>query len=539
MTSLFDKNSDLTICKTKATNTTQQLITYDLYNAFKYNKSAGFNNIEIIDIYLLETILEMGKYHKNYFTNSQSIPEYGIKKHIQNISQNNLSNNIDDYYQSNDFCDWIIEYSEQLKNNAVKTGVWKHYCEIELPFAIAMLSLTKNGIKLNSTLIDNIYSGIHQAKQKIYFALEANSLCGTSINDLNDWINGYGYNEYFPAGRDNLTIQDIALLEDHHQVFKIFSRYEKVKRIENIINKLKQTSTVFPQFMMIVSSTTRCTSRDPNIMGLPKIFRPIVIPSQKNYGIVECDYAQMEVGIIAALANDKNLIYDFNNSDVYQTVGDLLFKRKDAASRKKAKIIFLGILYGLSKRTLAKRLSLNTNETESLLATLFNRYQPLLKFLSQTEEFGRINGYSINITGLKRYRINRCVEPTYWEKNWFKNFPVQASASSVFKRAIVRINSALKSADFNLLIPHYDAVVFEAPLNQLKQYILDVKSCMVKSMQEYFPNLMPKISVNDYNPTCWNDEGQMNSVDKFIRNPLYGINVKEKRTGNIDWSEYI
>ncbi|MBF0231245.1 MAG: hypothetical protein HQK63_16905 [Desulfamplus sp.] len=227
----------------------------------------------------------------------------------------------------------------------------------------------------------------------------------------------------------------------------------------------------------------------------------------------------------------------FTDSDVYQTVGSFLFKKKDAASRKKAKIIFLGILYGLSKKTLAKRLSLNINETESLLATLFNRYQALLRFLSQTEEFGRTNGYSVNITGLKRYRLKRYVEPTYWENNWFKNFPVQASASSVFKNAVVMINDSLESGSFNLLIPHYDAVVFEAPLNQLKQYILDVKSCMVKSMQKYFPDLMPKISVNDYNPTCWNDEGQTESVEQFIKNPLYGINLKEKRIGNIDWSQ--
>lgn len=539
-TSLFSDFFDFSIQKTIHSASSHVLITYDLFNTLRNGQDIlNLEKFEIIDIYLLEMILDLGRYHRKYFSDLKLVPECGIKKHIHSFSSQNSGPKNSSCFLSDDFVDWVIGYSRYLKEEAKKREVWEHYRNIEIPFAISLLHLSRKGITLDNRQMSKIGSNINEAKQRIYFAFDSNNLCGSDLKDLNDWINAYGFNDFFPAGRDNLRLEDISLLEDQHQVFKIFARHEKIKRIEHFINRYRHLSVVFPKFMILGSSTARCTSRDPNIMGIPKAFRPVIVPSNENYGIVECDYAQMEVGIIGALSRDRNLIYDFNNSDVYQTVGEFLFKGKDDASRKKAKIIFLGILYGLSKKTLAKRLNQDLNSTEALFRSLFSRYRSLQRYLTSIEESGKKLGYAQNITGLKRYRFKKDIEPTFWEKNWFKNFPVQASASSVFKNSIILINDLLKSKDFNLLVPHYDAIVFEAPLNQLEDRINDVKSCMITSMQMFFPDLIPRIKVNDRNPACWNEPGSDNSLEQLINNPLFDINIKTNRSNNINWLEYL
>lgn len=535
-TSLFDGSNNKFVRKEVQKGISHRVITYDILKSdFKEPIRIVKANYEILDIYLLESILYLGKFHNRYYDNFTEIPKFGIKKYISKNKDKDKSI----FYNSSDFINYIIEYAEQLKQNAIKKDVWQHYYLIELPFALSLLKLSKRGVALNNNKIDLLYSKIRDAKSKIALALGINNVAGTQLKDINDWIKNYGYDSFYPAYKSELSLNDIKLLKDEHQVFKIFLRYEKFTRIENILESIKGKNTVFPQYNVVGTSTARCTSKNPNIMGVPKLFRSLIIPSLDNYGIVECDYSQMEVGIIAALAQDANLINDFNNSDVYSEVGDFLFFKKNEDTRNKAKVVFLGLLYGLSKNTLAKRLSMTIHDLYNLLQVLFSRYQSLLKYLTEAEQFGKRHGYCVNITRLKRYRNDVSVPVSYWEKNWFKNFPVQASASSVFKKAIIQIASRVDLNNFYLIVPHYDAVVFEAPIIKLKQTTEIVKECMITSMQEYFPKLLPKISINDQDISCWNDKGAKYTIEELIENPLLGIDIHQKKVGNIDWSEYL
>ncbi len=62
---------------------------------------------------------------------------------------------------------------------------------------------------------------------------------------------------------------------------------------------------------------------------------------------------------------------------------------------------------------------------------------------------------------------------------------------------------------------------------------------MITSMTEYFPKLKPKVTVNDADPSCWNSEKKSNSIQTFLDDPLSGIDIREKPSSNVDWSEYL
>jgi DNA polymerase I-like protein with 3'-5' exonuclease and polymerase domains len=410
---------------------------------------------------------------------------------------------------------------------------------VELPFSLSLFHLSKNGIAFQTSKIERILRKTKAAKQHLYNALEVNNLTGFEIKDLNDWIKGYGFKEYFPAYRDAISINDLALLEDSHQVFKIFLRIDKLKRIENFLLSLKGQYIVYPNYKMMGTATGRCTSNSPNVMGIPRIFRSIVIPSRDDFGIIECDYSQMEIGVAAALSCDTNLIKDFNSEDVYIKTSNWLFEKGKTVSRNKAKIMFLGIQYGLSNNTIAKRLEISLTETNEILNQFYARYHNLYEYLKEQERIGAKIGWVKSVSGLKRHRLDRSAPPNYWENNWFKNFPIQSSAASVFKGAISKIYQKFKDTPFNLLIPLYDSVVFEAPLKNIKEITNGVVECMVSSMKDYFPDLQPKVSVNDSNLSYWNAGENNESIDNFLKNPVYDIDIRDKPSSNVNWSEYL
>jgi DNA polymerase I-like protein with 3'-5' exonuclease and polymerase domains len=511
------------------------LIVYDLYN-FLSNKNVlkkQFLKESIIDIYLLESILFLGKYHKKNFSKKEyKVPQYGLRKIINEMDIK--TNEITDYREN-----WIVDYAKKLQNQAVEYNVYDYYINIEIEFVLSLFELTKQGISVDSDKINKTKEKLQNAKQKLYFSLEKNNVPGIDLNALNDWAKGYGFYEYFPRTDSEIYFNDLPLLEEKHQVFKIFKRLNKLNRVGNFLSKLTQDSKIYPEYKTIGTVTGRCTAKNPNVMGIPKIFRPIIIPSKKGLGIVECDYAQMEVGVIAALSNDRKLIEDFNTGDVYSSVGSWLFGKTEKSYRPKAKILFLGILYGMSKKMISKHLDITISKVDSIFKKFFNKYSAVAIYLSQLEIDGGKNGYAQNIFGLKRYRYERNIQPSYWEKNWFKNFPVQSTAAVIFKKAIISIKKHLQNQQFNLLVPLYDSIVFEGPINKIENITNQVVDYMIKSMKDVFPVLEPKISVNKNNTSCWNDNGKVNSIEKFLSDPLHDIDIYEHKIGNVDWTKYL
>ena len=537
-TSHFDDHFPDTVSYRIKDASENRLVCYDLCNALSHNEWDIGKYDEILDVYLFESIINLGKFHRNYFKSGQDIPTRGLRKHVTDIMTESPTEWVRAPKFPQDFLPRLKAYAEKCRKHACAVGTWNHYRDIEVPFSLALYNLSRNGIKIDLKRIETIHSNIENAQQKLERALEINNLGGTEIRDLNAWIKAYDFDEYFPAGRNEISIKDLSLLEDQHQVFKIFLRFNKLKRIRNILKNFGDQAVIKPFYKTMGAVTGRCTSIKPNIMGIPKIFRPIVVPSQKNFGIVECDYSQMEVGVAAALSGDRNLIHDFNTGDVYERTGEHLFGNSSPKSRNKAKIIFLGIQYGMSKNTLAKRLGIGRSATSEILNNIYAKYSHLKNFLNNQEKLGEKDGFVSSISGLRRYRRYPNSKASYWEKNWFKNFPVQSSAATVFKRAIIKIHEQFKDEPFNLLVPLYDSVVFEAPLNQLSDITDGVKECMIESMTDYFPVLKPKVTVNDTDPSCWNSEGKSNSIETFLNDPLSGINIREKSSNNADWSDY-
>jgi DNA polymerase-1 len=297
---------------------------------------------------------------------------------------------------------------------------------------------------------------------------------------------------------------------------------------------------VHPFHRQLGTHTGRQTSKWPNILGLERVLRPLIVPDP-GCGIGEVDYSQIEVGIAAAVYQDSKLIEMYNSEDVYSAMAQHFysnrlseedrslpgsdFKRKHPELRELMKTCTLGIIYGITAHGLS--LLLNTRKTEAtiLQERFMNMFPQLQGALVLASAFGAIRGYATTMTGLRRYRAKRG-RVSNWEKNWLTNHPVQGSAAVVFKVAGNRLDVLYQQYNARLIIPLHDAFVFEAPLEVLNEVALLTERVMCETVREYFPELRPKAEVNIRRLDCWNKDGDADALIRWLEDPLMEVGIK-------------
>ena len=178
----------------------------------------------------------------------------------------------------------------------------------------------------------------------------------------------------------------------------------------------------------------------------------------------------------------------------------------------------LGLIYGLTAHGLAKYLSVTPAEVATVQTRFLDMFPALQKELATAGAVGGRRGYAVTASGLRRYRA-RGGAVTNWERNWMTNHPVQGSAAVVFKAAGNRLDRLYRRHDAWLVLPMHDAFVFEAPLASLDEVARITERTMCETVQEWFPELEPRVEVNIERPECWNKDGQADSVERWMTDP--------------------
>jgi len=295
---------------------------------------------------------------------------------------------------------------------------------------------------------------------------------------------------------------------------------------------------VHPDHRQLGTHTGRQTCCNPNLLGLDRVLRPVVVPDPGR-GIGDVDWSQVEVGIAAAIYRDPILIKMFNTDDVYsamakhsyrdqlseadRSLGADEFKRLHRPFRERMKTCTLGIIYGLTPRGLALYLNTSRVEAKALLARFMSMFPALRQALTDAAHFGAARGYVSTSSGLQRHRADRRTPASAWERNWMTNHPVQGSAAAIFKDAGNRLDRLYPQYDAWLIVPFHDAFVFEAPLGVLDEVARLTAQVMCQTLQEHFPELRPRVEVNACHPECWNKEGHAGALERWFEDPTYSV----------------
>ncbi|MDA7750026.1 DNA polymerase I [Candidatus Pelagibacter sp.] len=270
------------------------------------------------------------------------------------------------------------------------------------------------------------------------------------------------------------------LVLDWRQLSKLKNTYSDALP-EHINPTSKRVHT---SFLLAATTTGRLASSDPNLQNIPiksddgKDIRK-AFTAEKGFTLISADYNQIEMRILADLADVKELKKAFkNNEDIHRLTASQVFdvelKKVDQDMRRKAKAINFGIIYGISQYGLAKQINVSNHEADEFLNAYFSRFPEIKVYMDDTIKFCRKSGYVNNIFG-RRSHFNGINDKNFNVRNFQErasiNAPIQGSASEIMRLAMIRLDKNFKSLKNNkskILLQIHDELIFEVPEKEVR-----------------------------------------------------------------------
>ena len=292
----------------------------------------------------------------------------------------------------------------------------------------------------------------------------------------------------------------IALkLLDYRTVTKLRSTY--TEGLLAIINK--KTGKVHTSFNQTVAATGRLSSANPNLQNIPirteigRTLRKAFVPEKKGNLILSADYSQIELRIMAHLADDENMIKAFERKhDIHAETASKIFNVKadkvDQSMRRKAKEVNFGIIYGIQAFGLSGRLNIDQREARDIIQAYFRQYPTINAWLEKTKQFARTKGYTETLAGRRRYLPNinnKNAIVRQRDERIAINMPVQGTAADMIKIAMINIWEEFKKEKLKtkMLLQVHDELVFEVEKGEAEDVKRIVENKMKRAIKMNVP----------------------------------------------------
>lgn len=282
----------------------------------------------------------------------------------------------------------------------------------------------------------------------------------------------------------------IAGILEHRQLSKLKSTY--VDALPLLVDR--GTGRVHTTFNQVVTATGRLSSTDPNLQNIPVRtdvggrIREAFIPGHEGWRIMTSDYSQIELRIMAHLSADPVLIESFRRGeDIHRRTASAIFgvplDEVDVRLRDQAKAVNFGIIYGISGFGLAKGTGVSRKEAERFIQRYFERYSGVERFVDNTIQQAREQGYVTTLYKRRRYlpdllASNRTMRA--FAERTARNTPVQGTAADLIKLAMIEVRRRMieRGLRAQMLLQVHDELVFEVPEGEVMELARLVKSAM-------------------------------------------------------------
>jgi DNA polymerase-1 len=284
-------------------------------------------------------------------------------------------------------------------------------------------------------------------------------------------------------------------LLDFRTVNKLRTTY--TEGLLKIINK--HTGKIHTSFNQTVAATGRLSSVNPNLQNIPirtdigRNLRKAFIPERKSNLILSADYSQIELRIMAHLAQDENMIKAFERKrDIHSETASKIFKVKpekvDINMRRKAKEVNFGIIYGIQAFGLSSRLNIEQNEAREIIQAYFREFSKVNEWLEKTKKFARENGYTETLAGRRRYLPNinnKNAVVRQRDERIAINMPVQGSAADLIKIAMINISQEFRKEKLRskMILQVHDELIFDCDKEEADEVEKIVSNKMKRALK--------------------------------------------------------
>ncbi|WP_319567442.1 DNA polymerase I [Cohaesibacter marisflavi] len=396
---------------------------------------------------------------------------------------------------------WMI-----LKPRLAADGMTSVYERLERPLLPVLRRMEKRGVSVDRQILSQLSGTFAQGMAGL--EEEIHGLAGSPFNigspkQLGDILFG---EMGLPGGKKTKTgawstsasvLEDLAA-EGHElpkkvvewrQLSKLKSTYTDA--LPHFINP--ETKRVHTSYSLAATSTGRLASSDPNLQNIPvrteagRKIRTAFVAENGNK-LISADYSQIELRVLAHMADIPQLKKAFEDGlDIHAMTASEMFHvpldEMDAATRRRAKAINFGIIYGISAFGLANQLGISRSEAKTYIDTYFERFPGIRDYMEATKKAAREQGYVETIFGRKiHYPEINSKNPNMrnFQERAAINAPIQGSAADILRRAMVRMEDALSDASLSarMLLQVHDELIFEVPEGQVDDTIKVVRTIM-------------------------------------------------------------
>lgn len=296
------------------------------------------------------------------------------------------------------------------------------------------------------------------------------------------------------------------LLMEHRGLSKLKSTY--TDKLPQLINA--KTGRVHTSYNQAVTATGRLSSSDPNLQNIPirneegrRIRQAFV--AREGYKIVAADYSQIELRIMAHLANDEGMIKAFaEGKDIHRATAAEIFgvalDEVTSEQRRSAKAINFGLIYGMSSFGLSNQLGIGRAEAQKYMDLYFQRYPAVQQFMTDIREVAAEKGYVETLFGRRLYLPDIKSSNAILRKAAERvaiNAPMQGTAADIIKVAMIGIDKAIQGDDeIKMIMQVHDELVFEVKADKIEHYSQLIKAEMEKAISLKVP-LIAEVGIGD------------------------------------------
>ena len=478
-----------------------QNIKYD-YIVF-YHQGIRMNSME--DTMLISYVLDAGKNRHNMDTLSEI--HLGHKtiqyKDLVGSGKKQLTFDQVEIQKAKEYAaedaDITLRLYKILKKNLINEKLENIYELFEKPLIEILANMEIQGVKIDnkflSVLSKKFEKKISLIEDKIYKISKKKFNIG-STKQLGEIM----YEDLKIASlkktKKGSYATSASVLEDlafkGNQFPKLVLEWRQISKLKNTYSDSLQehinpkTKRVHTSFLLAATTTGRLASSDPNLQNIPiktedgKDIRKSFV-SEKGNILISADYNQIEMRILADLADVKELKKAFNGQqDIHSLTASQVFNvdisKINSDMRRKAKAINFGIIYGISQYGLAKQIMVSNNEAAEFLSSYFNKFPEIKDYMNETIKFCRKSGYVNNIFG-RRSHITGINDKNFNIRNFQEraaiNAPIQGSAAEIMRLAMIRIFKKMndtKEEKCKMLLQIHDELIFEVPKEREKKF---------------------------------------------------------------------
>jgi DNA polymerase-1 len=320
------------------------------------------------------------------------------------------------------------------------------------------------------------------------------------------------------------SAETLELIRDQHPIIPLIEQYRELTKLQNtyidvlptLINP--KTHRIHTNYNQAIAATGRLSSIDPNLQNIPvrtKLgleVRKAFIAEEGNI-LVSADYSQIELRVVASLAQDKEMMEIFEKGlDIHQAtaaaIHEVPLDKVTKDMRYAAKEINFGILYGMGTYGLSWRAGISHAQAKTFIAKYFQEFSGVRKYLDETLKFTKEKGYCETLFGRRRY-IPELASTNFQARasgeRMAINHPIQGTAADIMKMAMIAVNDALKSKKYSndkvkMILQVHDELVLE-----VEKGLEDEIGELLKETMEHVVELRVPVKVEIHGAKSWGE----------------------------------